>query len=98
VKRIFSTHNLQLAHHKKNLLEAAGIRAVVRNEMLSSAMGELPPAETQVEVWILNGEDAARADNLLRQIPQGPEWKCGCGETLGPQFTQCWSCGTFRPV
>jgi hypothetical protein len=96
VKRVFSTHNLQLAHHKKNLLEAEGIHAVVRNEMLSSAMGELPPAETQAEVWILSDADAARAEQLLTSTRAGPDWRCACGETLGAQFTQCWRCGAYR--
>ena len=95
MKRVFSTYNLQLAHHKKNLLEAAGIRAVVKNEILSSAMGELPPAETQIEVWV-EERDYERAQPILLSIPTGPDWKCACGETLGPQFTQCWSCGAFR--
>ena len=98
MKRVFSTHNLQLAHHKKNLLEAAGIRAVVKNEILSSAMGELPPAETQPEVWVLNDHDAPRAEQLLIAPPTGPDWTCSCGEKLGGQFTQCWKCGAYRPA
>jgi hypothetical protein len=95
VKRVFSTHNLQLAHHKKNLLEAEGIRAIVRNEMLSSAMGELPPAETQIEVWVETA-DYEKAQSLLITPPRGPDWLCGCGESLGGQFTQCWKCGEYR--
>jgi hypothetical protein len=97
VKRVFSTHNLQLAHHKKNLLEAAGIRATVRNEMLSSAMGELPPAETLIEVWV-DEKDYEKAQPILLTVPAGPDWKCGCGETLGGQFTQCWNCGAYKPA
>ena len=38
----------------RNLLENAGIEVVVKNAILSSAMGELPPAECQAEVWVLN--------------------------------------------
>jgi len=98
VKRVFSTHNLQLAHHKKNLLEAAGIRAAVRNEILSSAMGELPPAETLIEVWIVEDGDYERAQVILVAPASGPDWKCTCGEMLGPQFTQCWQCGAYRPA
>jgi len=100
VKRVFSSHNLQLAHHQKNLLLAAGIRAVVKNEILSSAMGQLPPAECQIELWVLDDEDAARAESLLHNAPRienEPDWACAaCGELSGPQFTQCWSCGTHR--
>jgi len=83
-------------HHARNVLESAGIRAVVRNEYLSSAMGELPPAECQPQLWVLDDADAARAELLLTEEPVGSEWECACGESLGAQFTQCWSCGRAR--
>ncbi len=98
MKRVFSSYNLILAHHARNLLEAEGIETELRNQMLSSAMGELPPAECQAEVWVLNDEDAARAFGALRRPPPvGPDWECeSCGESAGPQFTQCWNCGALR--
>jgi hypothetical protein len=96
LKRIYSSHNLIAVHHARNVLEAEGIRAVVKNEMLSSAMGELPPAECQAELWV-DASDAARAEQiLLRKETPEPGWTCGCGETLGGQFTQCWRCGAYR--
>ena len=98
MKRVFSSYNAVLAHHTRNLLEAEGIETEVRNQMLSSAMGELPPAECQAEVWVLNDEDAPRAFGVLRRgTPSGPDWTCaGCGETAGPQFTHCWNCGAIN--
>jgi len=99
VKRVFSTFNLAAAHHAKNLLEVEGIRSVVKNEILSSAMGELPPAECQIEVWVLREGDADRADVLLRESfssRPGAPWACACGERIEPQFTQCWRCGAYR--
>ena len=99
MKRVFSSHNLQVAHHTRNLLEAEGIPAVVKNELLSSAMGELPPAECQIEVWVVREADFEKAAQLLRS-PRGRNeapWKCdACGELSGPQFTQCWRCGDHR--
>jgi len=97
--RVYSSHDLVAAHHARNLLESQGIRAEVRNERLASAMGELPPAECQAEVWVLDPGEAARAERLLREgIPvTGPAWTCpGCGERLEPQFAQCWRCGADR--
>ena len=98
MKRVFSSFNRIAVHHAKNLLAAEGIAAQVRNEFLSSAMAELPPAECQAELWVLDDEDAARAFGVLRRPPpSGPDWKCThCGETSGPQFTQCWNCGALR--
>jgi hypothetical protein len=100
LKRIYSSFNLAAVHHARNLLETEGIRAVVRNEFLSSAMGDLPPAECQAELWVLLETDADRAEALLRNAfspKSGPSWKChDCGEQSEPQFTQCWRCGMAR--
>ena len=101
LKRVYSSFNLAAVHHAKNLLQAEGVRAVVKNEMLSSAMGELPPAECQAEVWVLRDEDAETAERLLRAYhaaaPGGPAWRCPrCGERSEAQFTQCWRCGEYR--
>ncbi len=97
MKRVFSSYNLVAVHHARNVLDAAGIRAVVRNQYLSSAMGELPPAECQPQLWVLNDDDAARAEELLlRGEAPGQPWSCPCGESLGGQFTQCWKCGSYR--
>jgi hypothetical protein len=98
MKRVFSSFNTVLVHHSRNLLEAEGIETELRNQMLSSAMGELPPAECQAEVWVVNDEDAPRAFGVLRRPPvAGPDWNCGeCGESSGPQFTQCWKCSALR--
>ena len=99
MKRVYSSYNLAAVHHARNVLEAAGIRAVVRNQYLSSAMGELPPAECQPQLWVLDDADAARAEALLfRAEPPGEPWSCQCGETLGGQFTQCWKCGSYRSI
>ena len=97
MKRVYSSFNRVAVHHARNLLEAEGIRAEVRNEFLSSAMGELPPAECQAELWV-RADDAPHALEILRRpAPSGPDWTCaGCGETSGPQFTECWKCGAAR--
>jgi rubrerythrin len=102
LKRVYSSFSLTAAHHARNVLEAQGIRSVVRNEILSSAMGELPPAECQAEVWVLRACDADRAARLLKEGPvdaTATPWTCpSCGETAEPQFAQCWRCGTDRPA
>jgi hypothetical protein len=87
------------AHHIRNILEVEGIRSVVRNEILSSAMGEIPPAECQTEVWVVREEDATRAETILRNAlsrKSEPAWVCACGERSEGQFTQCWRCGAYR--
>ena len=96
MKRVYSSFNQTAVYHARNLLEAEGIEVLVRNAMLSSAMGELPPAECQMELWVADDADAIRAQDVLQKTISGPEWTCVCGEKLGPQFTQCWKCGAYR--
>jgi hypothetical protein len=96
VKRVYSSYNQALVYHARNLLQAQGIEVLVRNAALSSAMGELPAAET--ELWVMNDGDADLAGQIISAQPaSGPDWSCQCGETVGPQFTQCWRCGAERP-
>jgi Putative prokaryotic signal transducing protein len=97
VKRVFSSFNQTAVYHARNLLETSGIQVMVKNAILSSAMGELPPAECQAELWVLDERDELRALEILLPKPvSGAEWTCACGETLAAQFTQCWKCGSYR--
>ena len=97
MKRVYSSYNSVLVHHIRNLLEAEGIETEVRNQMLSSAMGELPPVECQAELWVTDENEAHAQEVLRRPAPAGPDWTCAaCGEASGPQFTQCWRCGATR--
>lgn len=101
MKRIFASINLVDVHHAKNLLESAGIRAVVKNELLTSAIGQLPFTDCQPELWLENEADAERARELLFEGPlkpaeKGVMWQCNCGEISEAQFTQCWRCAGYR--
>jgi hypothetical protein len=96
LKRVYSSFNQTAVYHARNLLENAGLEVVVKNAILSSAMGELPPAECQAELWVLNDADERRAHEILSQQVTGADWACACGEKLGAQFTQCWRCGAYR--
>lgn len=102
MKRVFSSYDRIAAHHARNLLASEGIDAIVKNDLLSSAMGELPPAECQAEVWVSDDADQSRAERILKfDTPaashSGMPWRCaGCNEDCEPQFTQCWRCGAER--
>ena len=98
MKRVYSSFNQTAVYHARNLLESAGIETLVKNAILSSAMGELPPAECQAELWVFHDADARRAEEILSAKNTAPDWTCSCGETLGGQFTECWNCGSSRPA
>lgn len=91
------------AHMIKGMLEAEGIRSIVRGDQLYGAYGELPVLPT---VWVLDDTLAAHADRLVIEFLLGTaarkygheRWACPqCGETLEGQFTACWNCGATRP-
>lgn len=89
------------AHHRANLLRAAGIRAEVRNTHLAGAVGDIPFIETGPQVWIESSESEERAREVLDQAaatPVQPDWRCECGEMIEGQFAQCWNCGRTRPL
>lgn len=99
--RIFASLSPAEVHHAKNLLDSAGVRSFVKNEMLASAIGELPFADCQPELWLADPADAELARRLLTEGPLAPSekgdvWQCGCGEIQEAQFTQCWRCARYR--
>ena len=101
MKRIFASVNLIEVHHAKNLLDSAGIRSIIKNELLASAIGQLPFTDCQPELWLANDGDAQRAHELLSEGPlkpaeKGVMWQCICGEISDAQFTQCWRCANYR--
>ncbi len=102
MKRIYSEPNPIFIHQIKDLLEKKGIQAIVKNEMLSGGIGELPPTEIWPELWVVNNEDKSPAkrivENFLNSIKSEPEdWVCShCGEKIEGQFNICWNCGKER--
>lgn len=89
-----------LVHHA---IENEGIEAIVRNEALGAALGEVPPIAAWVEVWVADDDRLADAVRIARAsmtdaAPTAP-WTCpSCGETLEGQFHACWQCGEPRPA
>ena len=101
MKRVYSSPLITIVENVKNVLELHGIRCIVRNQHLSTALGEIPPIECWPQLWVAE-EDAERASQIIdtsfadNVSPQG-NWICQkCKEKLEAQFTECWNCGTTR--
>lgn len=98
MKRVFSLPVEESAELTllQDMLEAAGIRCVVRNEQLAFVISALP---FTAELWVENDQDFARARELYEvwrdPPPAAPgSWNCRhCGERLRLQFDSCWKCG-----
>lgn len=98
--RVYSTPNGPVAHLVRHALESEGIAAEVRGETRAAFVGEIPPIETWIEVWV-RPEDVATAAPVVRTFIDddgAPEaWTCACGEVVEGQFATCWSCGAGAP-
>jgi len=100
MKKIYSSDNLIMAGHIRNLLEINNISCHLRNINLISGIGELPINECWPEVWLDHDADFSSAQSLIKETladkSQSNNWKCGCGEYIESQFNSCWSCGKDR--
>jgi hypothetical protein len=98
----FSFGDRPLATMYRELLANEGIACLVRNDQLSSALGEIPFIECYPELWVIDDEVLPRAQILLHgwlraSVPVREGWFCPeCGECHEGQFNQCWSCGRLR--
>ena len=100
MKLLFTSENRFLVSHAKNIVEADGIRTMLKNEYASGAMGELSPFDAWMELWVVDDGDYETAkavlDSALASTPQ-PAWICThCGEENDASFELCWSCNTAR--
>ena len=49
----------------KGLLQQEGIPCLIKNEYLSIAIGDLPPAECYQELWLLDADDYPQAKEII---------------------------------
>lgn len=100
MKLLLSTASLVHAAHYCNLLQAAGIRAELRNTWLAGATGDIPFQESAPQVWLVDASQEARALGVLHAAANpvpGPRWRCTtCGEWHEAQFSACWHCGQIQ--
>lgn len=97
--RVYRASSVPEAHLLCGMLEAEGVRAVVKNELLAGAIGELPMMATLPEVWLLRASDEPRARKVLDDYRAraastlGPEVACpACSAENPSNFELCWQC------
>jgi hypothetical protein len=100
LRRVHIAESLPDANDVKDALEAQGFIATVRVDLADDA--DEPDPEARPSVWVLESQ-AEKAIRLIiaHQGEPGadPDWACpGCGEEIEGQFTECWQCGTSRPL
>jgi hypothetical protein len=98
MKKLTTHASLITINHYKNVLEAEGIAAEIRNQHLGSILGDMPFVEVWPELWVHNDLEFDRARQLIDgsafdESPADP-WRCReCSEENEGQFAACWKCG-----
>ncbi len=98
MKRIYQAQNPLLVWNARRVVEAAGIRCMIRNEFAGGASGLLSPLDTWPELWVLDERHTERALKALAESEhadaEGADWQCPtCAETNSGSFEICWNCG-----
>ena len=103
MKQVFVSQNLFEVEMRKEWLEQAGIRCMIKNQRISGLAGEIPFMETFPELWVIQNKDYDQARRILEEglviVPSNHDtWTCaGCGERHESQFGTCWKCGRDKP-
>lgn len=96
MKFLFSHENRLVVGNIRNILDAAGIESVYRNEFAGGGIGEVSPFDAWLEIWLPNEADYPRAQALVTAAQQPADnagWRCkSCGEPNTAAFELCWNC------
>ncbi len=99
---IYETQLLFEAQWVQNELTAAGMKVHISGEFLGGAVGDLPPTDAMIKVWLYEEQHEQRARQIIEKLEAsrktaGPDKPClQCGELLSPHFERCWQCDTWR--
>lgn len=79
------------------------IPTTIKNYYLQGGVGEIPPNEVRLEIWVLDDAAYDQALNLINDYKHGLKattaWNCKkCGEKIAREFSLCWKCGSSKPV
>jgi len=101
MKQVFTSDDRLMVYHLKNLLELQGIQCLIKNDSLSSVVGEVPMIVAWPELWVVDSDMATWAKEIIKQsckeIEDAPGWVCeNCGEEHSAQFTECWNCQNIK--
>lgn len=102
--KVYTTKDLLMIAHLKNVLASYGIRCITRKTDLISAAGEIPPTECWPELWVIDDNKALKAQAILKKTlapiaSVKKSWCCvACNEMIEGQFLECWKCGRSRDI
>ena len=100
--KIYTHESLATVNIVRGFLESHGVFSVLRNQHLSSVMGDIPFFETWPEIWVAQANETQAKQVLSEWVDRkfdDVEWLCTqCNESNPGTFEICWSCSTNRPA
>ena len=102
MKKLYVSQSLIDVESRKELLDQAKIPCMVKNQRSTMLGGEVPFVEVFPELWVLQDNDFAQAQTLLKdweeaQPIETTSWTCAnCSEVHQKEFTSCWKCNQER--
>jgi hypothetical protein len=106
---IYSARDVMQAEFLVQVLASHEIEAQVVGAALSTLLGYLPASMVKVHVAEADADRARAVVDEFERSGRGgarrggteaeaSSWICAnCGETIEPQFTECWNCGAAKP-
>ena len=104
MRKVYSCNSIIELQPYKFALKAKGIEFLIKNEFAQGAIGELPPTDALPQIWVLNDDDFALAEQLCIEVEQeqlqlSEDWRCAnCDEINASSFEYCWQCQTIKPA
>lgn len=99
MQTVYSASNISIVSIYQNILNGHGIKCWLKNEFISSGMGEIPPIECWPQLCV-EDDDYEKAQAIIAEALSEkvmPAWRCdSCNEEIEGQFTECWKCGRSR--
>lgn len=101
MKLVYTSEDRLTIYHLKNLLEVQGIDCMVKNDSLSSVVGEIPILVAWPELWVIDSDMEDWAKELIirskKDVDYTKTWVCeNCGEEHSSRFTECWNCQSIK--
>ncbi|MDB4438014.1 DUF2007 domain-containing protein [bacterium] len=101
MKEVYRHHEFIRVNHFRDLVEAAGIPTMLRNEHLVHGVVEIPIPEFYPNLCVMNEEDYEEAWTIINNVieaekaPPGDDVSCPeCGENNPANFAECFACQT----
>jgi hypothetical protein len=101
MKRVAKANGIVEATLWHDMLTESGIETSIQRFYLQGSIGEVPPHEAALEIWVFNEDLAERARELIEGLRRAPQrqWFCvNCKEQIEGGFEQCWKCGALMPA